>query len=440
MRIENVLKNKTVKNAGWMIGEKIIQMIFSFFVGIITARYLGPSNKGLIDYASAFTTFSYSLCTLGIGSVIVKNFVDYPEEEGCTIGTTLVLRGISSFLSVLIIVGVVSLVDSGENLTILVVMLCSLGVIFQIFDTISYWFQNRLQSKYASFASLTAYIIVAAYKIVLLILGKGVVWFAVSSSIDYIVIALFLFVAYKKNKGPKFTFSFKKAKQLLKSSYHFILSGLMVSIYNGTDKFMLKQMIDEASVGYYTTATTLCNAWCFILSAIISSAVPTILRLHNSNTVLYEKRNRQLYAIVFYLSVIVSLMFTVFANLIISILYGAAYLPAVDSLRIITWYTAFSYLGVARNSWMVCEGKQKFLKYLYVVAAVGNIVLNFIFIPLWGAAGAALASLATQILTAIVLPLCMKDLRPNAKLMLEAIMLRNIFSGKEKNNTEELSQ
>ncbi len=430
MKITGLLKNKTVKNAGWIIGERIIQMIFSFFVGILTARYLGPSNHGLINYAGSFTTFTYSLCTLGIGSVIVKNFVDHPEEQGCTIGTTLVLRGVSSFLSLLVIVGAVSIVDKGENLTILVVTLCSMGAVFQVFDTLSYWFQNRLESRYASLASLVAYVLVSIYKIALLILGKGVVWFAVSSTIDYVAIAIFLYAAYKKKQGPKFSFSWKKAKQLLKSSYHFILSGLMISIYNGTDKFMLKQMVDEAEVGYYATAISLCNVWCFILSAIIKSAVPSILRLYEHDKVLYEKRNRQLYAIVFYVSVFVSLGFTVFGGLIIRILYGKAYLAAAFPLRVATWYTAFSYLGVARDTWIICENKQNYLKYLYLAAAVGNVVLNFVFIPVWGAGGAAFASLITQILTAIILPACIKPLRANAKLMVQAILLKDIFPEK----------
>ena len=64
----------------------------------------------------------------------------------------------------------------------------------------------------------------------------------------------------------------------------------------------------------------------------------------------------------------------------IEILYGASYLPAVQPLRIVVWYTAFSYLGVARNAWMVCENRQKYLKYLYMGAAAINVVLNLLFI------------------------------------------------------------
>ncbi len=91
------------------------------------ARYLGPSNYGLINYAAAYATFFASLCTLGINSVIVKNFVDHPDQQGETIGTTLLLRAISSLLSALAIIGIVSIVDRGERLTVVVVALYSVG-------------------------------------------------------------------------------------------------------------------------------------------------------------------------------------------------------------------------------------------------------------------------------------------------------------------------
>ena len=51
------LKNATVKNASWLIMGKVAQMAISLIVGVLTARYLGPSNYGLINYASAYTAF-----------------------------------------------------------------------------------------------------------------------------------------------------------------------------------------------------------------------------------------------------------------------------------------------------------------------------------------------------------------------------------------------
>lgn len=419
--------NRIIKNAGWLIGGKILQMLISFFVGLLTARYLGPSNYGIINYANAYIAFFTSLCTLGINSILVKELIDNPNKEGEILGSSILMRIASSFLSALTIISIVAVVDKDEPTTILVVALCSAGVIFHVFDIFHYWFQAQLKSKITSIASLCAYAVTAIYKIYLVVTGKPIEYFALSTSVDYICVALILYICYKKYNGQKLSFSWLTGKRLLSRSCHFILPGLMVAIYGQTDKMMLKQMIGDAEIGYYSTATAICSMWCFVLSAIIDSVYPSIMQANkNGDEKEFERINKMLYAIVFYVSAFVSVVFTVFAELIIMILYGEAYLPAVNPLRIVTWYTAFSYLGVARNAWIVGKNKQKYLIWIYVTAAVANVLLNCLFIPSLGASGAALASLAAQIITIMVAPFFIKPLRRNSILMLEAIFLKGL--------------
>lgn len=424
--IRNLLKNRETQNAVWLIGGRAAQMVLSLFVGVLSARYLGPSNYGLINYGAAYVAFFTSLCNLGLNSVIIKDFVDHPDEQGEAIGSALVMRLISSVLSTVMIVGIVAIVDKNELQTIIVVALCSIGSIFHIFEIFNFWFQHKYKSKITSIATLCAYVVTSIYKIVLLISKANVFWFAFASSIDYIVVAIFLYVAYKKHNGHKLSFSFKKSKSLISVSYNYILASMMVAIYGQTDKLMLKQMLGESSVGYYATAVAICSMWTFVLQAIIDSIYPTILQLKGVSQEKYEQKNRQLYAIVFYVSCCVSLLFLIFGKWVVCIFYGEEFLPAAPILKIVTWYTAFSYLGVARNAWTVTEGKQRYLKYMYICAAIMNVILNAIFIPFIGALGAALASLITQIFTSIILPCCFKEMRPNAKLMLEAIFLKDI--------------
>lgn len=433
----NFFKNKEVKNAGWLIGGKIAQMLLSLVVGTISARYLGPSNYGLIGYGNALVSFFMSFCTLGINSIIVKNFFDHPEEKGETLGSAILLRILSSICSAIMVISISLVIDHGERETILVVALCSISLIFHCLDSINYYFQSLYKSKITAMAIFIAYVATSVYKIILLIFGANVFWFAFASSVDYIVLAIVLLIAYHKSGGPQLGFSWKKGFSLLKVSYHYILSGLMVAIYGHTDSFMLKHMLNESEVGYYTIATSICAMWTFILSAIIDSMYPTIIKhFKDNNQAAFERKNRQLYAIVFYVSAFVSVMFLIFGELVIWLLYGKDFLPAAAPLRVITWYTAFSYFGVARNAWMVCNEKQKYLKFMYIGAAIINVGLNLIFIPLWGAAGAAFASLVTQISTSIILPLFIKDLRPNAKLMLEAIILKGVLPSRSKKNKQ----
>jgi O-antigen/teichoic acid export membrane protein len=204
----------------------------------------------------------------------------------------------------------------------------------------------------------------------------------------------------------------------------------MVAVYGQTDKIMLKHMINETEIGYYSTAVAICTVWCFVLSAIIDSLNPPIMQAHKENKEKFKQLNKLLYCIIFYVSLCVSIILIFFGDVAIKLLYGEAYLPASAPLKIVTWYTAFSYWGVARNAWIVCENKQKYLKYIYISAAIANVILNIIFIPPLGAVGTAIASLVAQIVTTIIVPFFIKDMRENSVMMLESVIFKGIRSRK----------
>lgn len=428
MKLSAYLKNRVIQNAGYLIAGKIVQMALGLVVSLLTARYLGPSNYGLINYANAYTAFFAAICTLGINNVLVKEFLDHPGQEGMVIGTTMGLRAVSSILSAIAIVMISCVLDAGEVTTILIVALASVGMVFQVVETFNYWFQSRLESKVTAQAALYAYLLSSAFKVYLLATGKSVAFFALVTSLDYLCLGVILYAQYRKHGGGRLCFSRAYGKQLLGKSRHFILSGMMIAVYSQTDKLMLKQMISETETGYYGIAVTLCGMWCFILSAIIDSLYPSIMEAARAGDERdFKKRNVQLYAIVFYLSVAASLFFTVFAKTVISIMYGASYLPAVAPLRIITWYTAFSYLGVARNAWVVAKDRQKYLFAIYAASAAANVLLNYLLIPPLGASGAAIASLAAQVFTTLIVPFFIRGMRENAMMMVDAIMLKGIL-------------
>lgn len=431
MRIKSFLLKKEASNAAWIIAGRVFQAAINFALGILTARYLMPSNYGLLNYAAAYTSFFMALCTLGINSIIVKEFIDQPKQEGEILGTALLLRTASSFGSALMIIALAFILDGGEPTTVLVVALCSIGVLPNVLETFRYWFQARLQSKVTAIAALCAHFVTALYKLFLIISGKSVAYFALATSLDYCLTGVFLYTAYRRNHGARLAATRDMAVNLLSKSVHYILPAIMISVYAQTDKFMLKQILSPRDVGYYGTAVSLCSSWCFVLNAVIESMSPGIMEVHrNGDLHAYQYKNRLLYTIVFWISTLVSVLFLCFGKPVVRLLYGIDFLPAAAPLKVITWYTAFSYLGVARNAWIVCENKQKYLIWIYLSAAFANVLLNIWLIPIWGTVGAAFASLIAQIATTMVTPFLIRPLRPNAIMMAEAI----IFKGFKKNS------
>ena len=45
---------KYFANTSWLLGERVLRMVVSLFVGIYVARYLGPEGFGLLSYALSF--------------------------------------------------------------------------------------------------------------------------------------------------------------------------------------------------------------------------------------------------------------------------------------------------------------------------------------------------------------------------------------------------
>ncbi|MBQ3547406.1 MAG: flippase [Clostridia bacterium] len=421
-------KNKVFNNAKWIIACKITQSILQFIVGMLCARYLGPSNYGIINYAASVVAFAVPIMQLGLPATIVKDLIENPESEGEIMGTSLVMDLISGLACIFLVGSFVAVANHNETEIIIVCILYSLSLILRAFELLQYWFQYKLLSKYPSIIMLVSYVVVSLYRIFLLVTAKSIYWFAVVNSVDYLIIGGLLLVIYKKQSSQKLSFSFKTAKKLFSRSKFYILSAMMVTLFQDTDHIMLKLFSGDAENGFYTAAITCACVVQFVYTAIIDSMRPVILECKQKNTAEYEKKLSTLYCIVIYMSLAQSVVFTLFAKLIVAILYGAQYMPTVSILRVLVWYVVFSYMGAVRNIWILAEGKHKFLWKINLAGALANILLNSVLIPFYGALGAAIASLVTQFFTNFILGFIIKTIRPNNRLLLKGLNPKLLLS------------
>lgn len=413
--------NRLVKNASWLIGCKLVQQVLGLIISMMSARYLGPSNYGLINYASSIIAFVTPFTMMGLSNVLVQELVADEKDEGRVLGTSLVSCTVTALLGILTTLAFVTVFNAGQTETLIVVGLYSIILLTQAWEILQYWFQAKLLSKYYAVVSLISYTIVSAYKIYLLATGKSVYWFAVSYALDYLIIAVLLLICYRRLGGRKLSFSFAKLKDMFSHSRYYIISSLMVTFCVQTDKIMLSAMIDDAATGYYSAASVCAGLTSFIFTAITDSFRPVVLQNKQIDQQSFERSVKNLYCIMIYLSLAQCIGITVLARPIIALTYGAEYAPSVPMLRICSWYTAFSCLGVVRNIWILAEKKQKYLWVINLTGAVTNVVLNCLLIPAWGGNGAALASLITQIIMNIVVGFVLKPIRPNNRLMFNAL-------------------
>lgn len=414
-------KNRVVKNASWIIGIQIVKSLLGLVISMLTARFLGPSNFGLINYAASIVAFVTPIMYLGLNGVLVQEIVNTPKKEGEILGTSVTMTFLSSLLCVIGVISFAAAVNRGERETVIVCALYSTLLIFQSLELLNYWFQAKLLSKYASGVALFAYAVISGYKIYLLAAHKSIYWFALSNALDYMIIVIGLFIVYKRLGGGRLRFNLSTARRLWGKSRYYIVSNMMIAIFAQTDRIMLKLMINDAATGYYSAAVACAGMTGFVFTAIIDSFRPLIFDDKKTDEIRYEKDMCRLYGIIIYLSLLQSLVITLFSGLIIKILYGAAYSASINALKLIVWYTTFSYLGSVRNIWILAENKQKYLWIINLSGALANVALNYILIPITGIMGAALASLVTQIFTNVIIGFIIRPIRYSNTLMLRAL-------------------
>lgn len=177
---------------------------------------------------------------------------------------------------------------------------------------------------------------------------------------------------------------------------------------------MLGKIVSSESVGFYTAAMNIAIMWEFVPQALINTARPAIADLKTKNKSSYEEKYKLLLLAISIMGIIVSVGFMLFGKLIIYILYGKSYAPAIPALWILIWSTSFSMIGTARVIWLVAENKYE--KYCVMVGAVINVILNALFIPHWGMIGASITTLISQFVVALITPYLFKEIRPFAKL------------------------
>ncbi len=413
--------NKVAKNAVWIIAVRIVQSVVAMLINMLTARYLGPSNFGLITYAASLVAFVLPIMQLGFSDVLVQEIVNDSDAEGTILGTSITLSLISSVCCIVGVTSFAFIANPNEPITVLVCLLYSLILIFQACDHIEFWYQAKLMSKYTSVISLVSYVLVSSYKVYLLVTAKSVFWFAISNALDYALISICGLILYRKLGGKKLSFSWNVGKSMFEKSKHYILSSMMVTIFAQTDKIMIKMMMNESATGYYGAAVACAGMFSFVFGAVIDSFRPSIFEAQQENEELFKYRLTMLYSFIIYLSLAQSAAMTLLSKWFIFILYGKAYEPAISALQIIVWYTTFSYMGAVRNIWILAKNKQQYLWQINTFGAAANVILNAILIPAIGINGAAIASLITQIFTNVIVGYIIKPIRPNNAIMVESL-------------------
>jgi O-antigen/teichoic acid export membrane protein len=419
--------NKYLKNTGWVIFGKAL----SLTVSVLITSYLGPILFGDLSFGLSLVAILAAVGALGLDTFIIREIIQEPAKRDEILGTSLWLRIAANALLIPLTVGIYLVSHNlssnpGTPLTLLVGLL-ALASFFKSFNVIDAYFQSQVQSKYVVQVQNICLITISLIKVAIIVLGLPLIYIVFAYVLDGLILAVGLIIVYQKKGFSIFDWSFDKqrAKSLLRKSSPLILSAVMVSIYMKIDVVMLKS-IGSKAIGIYSSAQNLSEAWYFIPVAIVTSVFPALLNARKTDLDRYQKRLKNLYDLLVFISLPVALFISFFAADIIHLIYRGKYDGAGSMLSIHIWSGIFVFLGTASSQYLVAEGFTKVSFYRTAAGAVINILLNLWLIPKYGGVGASIATLIACFVSTFYLLLIPKT-RQQGIMMLKSLFLVTAF-------------
>ncbi|HEY2925805.1 flippase [Piscinibacter sp.] len=392
-----------IHNTGWLFVDKVMRALVGVLVGAWVARYLGPSEFGELAYVLAFVAFFSVVSQLGLDGVAIRDMALRKQASSAILGTVLRLRLLSGIVCWCAAIGAMMLLRPGDTQSLILTSIVAGSVLFQAADSVDLWFQSQTQSKRTVLAKAFAYLISNGVRVLFILAKAPLAAFAFVNLLEIGLAAIALWVSYQRYSSPeRWTWDRQTAGRLSNECWPYLLSGLAVIVYIRIDQIMLRELVNEHDLGIYSAALPLSTAFYFIPVAISMSVGPLIAQRRVNDTEGYLRALSHLFSLMWWIMLPLSATVALFSKPLVLWLYGPAYAASAGVLAIHVFSNIPVALGVIQSTWIVNERRSNISLYRTLMGAACNVALNLILIPSHGAVGAAIATLCSQVVAAIL--------------------------------------
>jgi O-antigen/teichoic acid export membrane protein len=404
-----------LKSAGWVVGTRILSLSVSLASMFYIARTLGPFNFGELNYATSLVNMLAFFGAIASSVVISRDLVKYPSERGKILGTAYILTLLGVLVTVILAV-ILTFTLPHSDITFLVVGLLCLAQLCSPFQVIQNHFVVQSVTRYVSLTQLGVHVTVSMAKILAMTYGQGVLVLAAIMLIEQILLAAIMVTLYQvstKTKITTWTFDKNYAKHLALDSIPFVFISMSIVVAGRIDQVFLKHFIDTTAVGIYSVAVQLTELWQVIPQMLLVALFPALVNAHLAGR---HFRHRVM-AFVVLLSLYGTLavfITTVAAPYAIALIYGAAYVASIPLLQIYIWSIFGTIGGFLITHVLVAENQRIVQIAVGIIPMILNILLNLWWIPDYGAAGAAYATVVSYSLAPFI-PLMFPSIRQSIK-------------------------
>jgi O-antigen/teichoic acid export membrane protein len=388
--------NKIISHGRIYLAGNILQRCVSFVMLPIYTRFLTPADYGTIELLSMILDFVGIILGLRINESIFRFYAEYddPKDKNAVITTAIYLVFFLNFIGISIIYaasGPLTQLVFGDDSQRYNLMIFSLTLLMQVFIEIPMVYLKAIQRPWVfvtfSILKLTLQLSLnIIFVVVMKLQVSGVIYSAVVSSI---VMGTILSGFIIKSCGIGFSIS--KAKELISFSLPLILTGILSFYITFGDRYFLRVNAGLDTVGIYSLA----YKFGFLLSFLVVNPFNAIwssekYRIAKSNQ--NDGKFGEIFNYYTAIVIIVCIGITVFVKDALRIMAAPEFWGAATIVPIILAAYFSDALSAYVNLGILLRNKTIEITYGTLIAALIITTGYLILIPLYGAVGAAFAT------------------------------------------------
>ena len=385
-------KEKQIKNSFLYLLPVVVGTIIPFLTLAVFTRILTKEDYGALALVQIYGAFVTGLANFGLLLIYERNFFEYgsPKEAAQLLYTTLcfVLTSLSLcfFITYLFKALLASwITGSPNNAFLLFWATVSTGVLSLKTYYLTY-FKNTENAKPFVWYTIDESIlgaVIALFFVAYVRTGViGIVWGQLLASL-----IIFTILGFRFLKILPLSFNLRLLGHSLKLSYPLTTSLLFKVIGTQFDKYMLSLLGSIGGVGIYSIGQKVSNAVFSYMTAIENVYKPQVYsRMFKPG----DKGGTSIgsYLTPFlYISIVIALLISLFAEEIITILTPPSFHGAIDIVIVLSMLMGSHFFGKMPQ---LVYAKKIFFASLLTLVRIGlNVAINIPFIMTWGAIGAA---------------------------------------------------
>lgn len=386
------------KNAIYSFIKAFMNLAFPVITFPYASRILLPEGIGKVNFANSIVSYFIIIAGLGIGTYAIREAAKVRNDKTRLTKFSkeiLSINLISTAIAyILFFIAFIFIPKLNPYRTML--LICSTKILFTTLGMD--WFFAAIEDfKYITLRSVFFQAISLVFLFIFVRTKDDILWytaFGIISSVGSNICNLFYYTKFIDLR-QKLKLELKKH---IKPIFTFFGMTLATSIYTMLDTTMLGFLSTNTEVGYYSAATKISHMVLSLITAVTAVLLPRMsLYINNNDMDSFKTLTNKTVSIVTLLSIPITAGLFLLAKPITLLFSGNEYIPAIIPMQVMTPIVfIISIASITGIRMLPAMNKEKLALISYITGAISNIICNAIFIPLYGALGAAIGTLVAE--------------------------------------------